>query len=462
MILKALGRRVGACLIAASFFDGDGLARAQSQVVPPSSPDTGVTGEPPPPPPPPLDPNAPNAPNTVSPAPPVAPVVLPEGITTTPVEAPPAKEGKGKKKKKKDDTGDVVPSDHVASSWGNFRVKGRLFARIELSQRDPSTQTFNTETLDIEVPSARISLRYQAPVEWLTAELEIDIAGKPDMKDGYINARGEHLSARFGQFKLPSAAIEMESPWTLPLIRRGLISDLIVDRLDIAGRRPGLMAGWRAKGLLKPRISVGAFQGMVVTEEGLGYREVDLISTDTRGVQGLESQSVAARAQIEVGPVQIGGYYQHRLGSPAFRTAHYWTAGGDVTVDWVFGHGGLRVWLDGMAGASWYENRAKPADGADATFASARALLAYRIGGLSDDTPYFEVYALAGGLDPDLDLTADLAMEGVLGITAGLWNRARLSLQGEIEQAGRNFPETYFLGLNPNRRGILLQGGITF
>jgi hypothetical protein len=392
-------------------------------------------------------------------------------------EPTPQKMGKAKKKKgdKGDKPGDKpgewaaagpLAADGVHTTLGTFEVRGRVYARAELQRREVITVNSmampvmtDISSLDLSVPTARVSLRYRAPAPWLTAEVEVDLAGRPEMKDGYVQAKWKHLQLRAGQFKMPVSSLEMASPWTLPFVRRGFMTDLLVDRLDIAGRRPGATVTLRGGGDIAPRLVLGAFQGSVVTEENAdGTRKTELVEATS-----LRSQSLVARGQIEVAGMEIGAWYEHRVGTPAILMIdRYWTAGADLALDWVFGSGGLRIWADALAGASWFEHADKPADGDDATFVSARALVAYRFGGVEPESPYLEIYGLGGGLDPDADVVDDIALEAVLGVNVGLWRRARLSLQGEWNQAGRNFPASYYLGRNPDRIGLLLQAAVAF
>ena len=261
---------------------------------------------------------------------------------------------------------------------------------------------------------------------------------------------------RAGQFKMPGSAIELASPWALPFVRRGFLHGLLVDGLDNAWRRPGVMLRWRGPDFLRPEISAGVFQGFVVVSEGL-ERDKDLIVA-----QSLSAQSLIGRAQIEpVEGIQIGGYYHHRVGTPAIlRTARYWTAGADLVVDRTFANGGLRIWLDGIAGASWFEHPSKPADGQDTTFVAGRSILAWRFGGVEAEQRYLEAFGTFGVLDPDTEVVADLGVEAAVGFNLGLWQRIRITAQGEIWRVGRNFPPGYTLGVDPDRVAALLQVGV--
>ncbi len=359
------------------------------------------------------------------------------------------------------------PDDQAKTSGkaGTLEVRGRVLARGELVRREVAIvdaggipRDTTRDSFDLWIPSVRLSLKYQAAVPWLSGEVDVDIADKPYLKDAYGQAKGRHAAIRVGQFKMPISAIEMASPWTLPLARRGFLHDLLTDRLDIAGRRPGVMATWRARGKLDPRLIVGAFQGSVVVAETADGRETDLIRE-----RNLSSQSLVARAQIEPGKAVLGAYYEHRVGTPGiFTTRRFWTAGLDAEYERKFDHGGFRVWFDALAGASWFEHDRKQADGDDATFLATRLLVAHRWGGRKDGERYLEPVLQLGLLEPDLDVVADVAWEAVCGLNAGLWRSVRLSLQAEINQARRNFPQGYFLGRDPDRLAVVAQMGMAF
>ncbi|MFO7177876.1 MAG: hypothetical protein DIU78_004165 [Pseudomonadota bacterium] len=356
-------------------------------------------------------------------------------------------EGEGKKKKKPV----RVP--------GTFELRGRIHVTGELLHRPLVAGAEGDATsLDLAVPTARVSARYTAPFEWLTAELEFDIADRR-MKDGYIRARNRHLSAQAGQFKVPISGIAMESGWDLPLVRRGMIHDLLLDWLDVAGRLPGVLFGVRGRGGIKPQLQVGAFQGQVQVDPIVpGDRDTDLIEA-----MNLEAQSYVARFEVELADIDFGLSYQHRVGSPGLgQTEHYPTAGFDAMVNETFDTGGLRLWLDVLAGESFYEVAGKTSPG-DPLFATARLLVAYRFGGVVPDAFYVEPYAMGGVFEPDFDVSNDFAWEVAVGVNVGAWDRARVSLQGEALRASRNFPIPYFAsGRKQQQLGAILQAALAF
>ncbi|HEY6729092.1 MAG TPA: hypothetical protein VI197_34015, partial [Polyangiaceae bacterium] len=347
---------------------------------------------------------------------------------------------------------------------GSFQIKGRVFVLAELDHRreevvgdSGNIESREITSLDLSLASARAGLEYQSPLPWLSAELELEVAGDPEVKDAYLQA-GKRLFARAGQFKMPSARLELESSWKLPLVRRGFVHDLLVDWLDVAGRHPGLMLGYRGKGGVKPRFTLGAFQGTVLQEVAPGDRDVALIEKTS-----LEAQSIAARAELEIFDVEVAGWYEHRVGSPDLgETQHYESFGLDAKYDQTFESGGLRIWLDGTAGESFYVHEDKPGQDEEAVFVATRALVGYRFGGTALGTPYLEPFGYFAALDPDTEVVSDFALEAALGLNVGFWDRARLTLQGELNAAQRNFPSGYLDQQEPDRRGLLLQAGARF
>ncbi|HKQ68766.1 MAG TPA: hypothetical protein VJT73_05470 [Polyangiaceae bacterium] len=397
---------------------------------------------------------------------PVVSSEVPKASGSAPGEEPgePPYGKKKKNKKKLDDTPRAV-NGTVETAFGTFEAKGRVFVMAELERRHATVVNeagrlgpATVDALDLLVRDARVGLHYRAPTPWLTAEVELRVSQKPRMKDAYIQAKGHHFTARFGRFKMPMSSYESASTWELPSVRHGLLHELLVERLDVGGRRPGAQIAWRGSGAVFPRLVLGAFQGSVLASETAAERDTDLIEA-----RSLRAQSFVARAEIDAPGVVVGTYYEDRVGSPtALHFEHYWTAGIDATLDEPIGSGVLRAWVDGIAGESWFELREKPRDDQNATFVALRALLAYRFGGLVDEAWYIEPYGLGAVLDPDLGVTADAAWEAALGVNAGMWQRARLTLQGEVNKALRNFPTGYFVGPGPDRMALLLQAGVGF
>lgn len=345
-----------------------------------------------------------------------------------------------------------------------LELKGRIFVLSELSHRHETVvgstgalEERDRDALDLSLQSARIGVNYQSPLPFLSAQLELEVAGKPKVKDAFLMV-GKTFFVKAGQFKVPSSVIELESPWTLPLARRGLVHDLMTDWLDIAGRRPGVAVGYHGKGGLKPRLTLGAFQGTTLKEVVPGERDVKLIDHAS-----LTAQTYAARGELSLAPVTLGAWFEQRVGSTvAGEFSHFPTFGLDAEVQQRFEHGALRAWLDGSSGQSLYVNADKPGSDPHPWFVSGRALVGYRFGGLAQGEPYVEPFGFFALVDPDTEVVSDFVTETSLGVAAGFWDRLRITLQGEMSNAQRNFPTGFLDGQNPDHMSLLLQAGARF
>jgi hypothetical protein len=353
----------------------------------------------------------------------------------------------------------------ITSAAGSLKLKGRVMVLGELSHHEDEvvsagggTESQSRNALDLSLESGRVAVEYRSPDRFLSAELELELAGKPKVKDAFAMA-GKRYFVKAGQFKVPSPALELESPWDLPLARRGLVHDLLTDWLDVAGRRPGVALGYRGKGGLKPRLTLGIFQGTTLDTVAPGERDTDLIDHAS-----LKAQTYAARGELSPARwATIGAWYEHRVGSTlpgAFE--HYATGGLDATVDQTFTNGGLRAWVDGSVGESLYVNEDKPDQDSDPLFVLGRALVGYRFGGVALGDPYVEPFGFVALLDPDVEVVEDFATEAALGVNVGLWDRARVTLQGELTHAQRNFPSAFLDNQNPDHLSLLLMAGARF
>ncbi len=363
----------------------------------------------------------------------------------------PSKGGKSKKKRKE-----------------GIKFDGRVMARAELSSHEATVvneqgelEESQLDSFDLLVHQARLSAEYQSPLPWLSAEVGIDASsGKVEAKDAFVQAKGDGLLARMGQFRVPTGSYESTSSWQLPTADRGFLHDLLVDRLQIGGRRPGVLVGATLPLGLKPRILAGAFQGSELSDASTG-------ETDIMERRSLDAQSQIVRIEAEGGVVHMGAFYERRVGVPEAllpgdEPEHFWTAGADIAVDWQFETGGLRFWVDGFSGESWFEHSEKEPDDEDAVFLAGRAVVALRLGGIEKDMPYVEPYARAGALDPDLTVVRDAALDVAVGVNVGFWRRARLTLEAQLNRTQDNFPETYALEQGAERRALILQAGVGF
>jgi hypothetical protein len=421
-----------------------------------------------------LEPSAP----TLAPAATAAPAASPEAPAGAPsTDAPDEPKKKHKKKRQEAAEPEAVQAkpdraqpdkadakQNRAANKHDLQLKGRIFVLAELSHRHETVvgatgalEARDRDALDLSLQSARFGINYHSPLRFLSAQLELEIAGKPRVKDAFLEA-GKTFFVKAGQFKVPGSVLELDSPWTLPLARRGLVHDLMTDWLDISGRRPGIALGYHGRGGLKPRLTLGAFQGTTLKQVVPGNRDVKLIDHAS-----VTAQTYAARGEISLASVTLGAWFEQRVGSTVVGDfSHFATFGLDAEQDLHFQHGALRAWVDGSAGESLYVNVDKPGLDPYPWFASGRALVAYRFGGLALGEPYVEPFGFFALVDPDTEVVKDFVSEAAVGLAAGFWDRARLTLQAEMTNGQRNFPSGFLDNQNPDHMSLLLQAGARF
>jgi hypothetical protein len=310
-----------------------------------------------------------------------------------------------------------------------------------------------SDALSLSVPSARAGLK-AGLLDFVSAVIEVEVAGKVKLRDGFVQARKKHWMVRGGQFKMPISAFHQESPWTLPLARRGWLHEMVSDRLLLSGRREGFMGRLQGGGFLDPALTVGAFRS---------------VQWGTHGgdpVEGLSpsQQTLVARLSVTPAGVEVAAVGQRRVTQQAMGPQAYWSAGIDSQGDWEFESTGIRYWAEGFAGQSWY--RADPMAAGTATFVEARTLWGWRWGGLKRGRPYVEPFATVGLLEPDTSVVADLFVEAMAGVNVGYWRSTRLTLQLEYNSAGRNFPRGMFFDFGDrflaSHLGAVVQVGAAF
>jgi hypothetical protein len=386
---------------------------------------------------PPPEPAPPPAPEAQPPEP-----ATPPGITTPREPAPEVVDEKPKKKKKKEG---LLPG---------LEFKGRVFARAAYEKLDYPTT--GTEAIDLSVPSGRFGVKYE-PIKWISMVLEADVADKPLLRDAFVQARSKHLRGRMGQFKMPLSSITLESPWNLPVARRGTIQKLLQDRMRVVGRRPGAIGAVRGGGWLDPELALSVFQGAGLDSKG----DLDYVK-DT----ALDSHNELARVSGTPSGADlalVGGRITTR---EAGVLKHFWVAGGDATVEHLFERSALRLWAEALAGEVQY-TRSLPdltLEQYTATYWEARAILAWRWGGLEQGDHYIEPFGYFGLLDPDSDASNDLFWEAFAGVNVGLWRNARITLQVEHARGDSGMPLDLFpLGAAIRKQtSVVLQVGAAF
>lgn len=417
------------------------------------------------------------APVVVEPAPLAAPseaTPTPPAAASTPVEpvAPeaaaspePKKKDKGKKA---EGSGEAAAVDQKADKpeKDRFQLKGRIMARAELASREVELFDANAvrrrsqlESLELFLPSARAGFEYKTPIKGVRAVMTAEFTDRMKLKDAYLQARGDFVGVRVGQFKPPGSPIETDSRLSLPTIDRGFVHDLLTERLEVGERRPGVSVFAFSREGIEPKLTLAVFQGSYLEDEAT--RDTELYGPETTG-----AQTLIARAEAMPLPgLEVGAYATNRVGTNELPTPdeapdRFWAGGADVRLETLFGPGGLRFWLDGTLGESWFR-QADKVDQGRPLFVAVRSIVAYRFGGIERGDLYVEPYGSIGVLDPDADVTADMAWEAAAGVNVGFWERGKLSLQGTNQGFQHNFPETYEVDSQRSRYALSLQVGVS-
>jgi hypothetical protein len=339
---------------------------------------------------------------------------------------------------------------------GKLEWKGRVFARAayENTSHSAAGSIARSERLRLSTPSARLALKYQ-PLPWLSLVAEGDFTDRPVVRDAFVQARNKRLRARAGHFKMPLSAITLESPWVLPVARRGIIQDLLEERMSLVGRRPGFLFSIEGGGGFDPELSLSAFQGAFLAGDGADT-DLELLES------GVDAQNLVACFSVTPGGQELA-LHGERISTTAFmgQRRHFWAGGGDATLDDPFGLRGLRAWLEVAVGQTFYIDQLTSRD---ATYASARAIFSWRWGGGEDRAGYLEPFLMVGYLDPDRGGSRDRLRELAAGLNLGLWRTFRLTLQLEDVRSEEQLPGQLFFGnLNlRSHRAVLIQVGMAF
>jgi hypothetical protein len=366
-----------------------------------------------------------------------------------------------------------APPSAIDTLRDRIEVKGRVFARLDY-QRDDLDQggmPLERSGLTPSVPSARAGIKARI-LDGLSLVLEADFAGRPSIKDGYLQGKSKRWLSRVGRFKMPISAFTQESPWILPLARRGWLEELLSDHMLLTGRREGGLAGIQGGGYWDPAFSASVFQSV-----RWGAGDLDPVTMVTPA-----DTTALGRLSVKPSGVELGLVGQRRVAYAGrdgegplapFRKRPFWALELDALADFELERTGLRLWADAFVGTSWFDTRnlaidltAEGSAGETNRFASGRALAAFRWGGLEVGQRYLEAFVTAGVLEPDFSVTSDLFFEAMAGVNLGHWRETRLTAQVEHGRAGRNFPSQFFrpFGVDVLTRffALVFQAGAAF
>jgi hypothetical protein len=306
--------------------------------------------------------------------------------------------------------------------------------QVELGGRvmlfaDAEAINFGPTQGSLALSSVRAEVAYRWE-DWLKILVELEAEGRPELKDAYVRVRWGGFGVKAGHFKPPSSAIFLESRWSIPMTRRGVLDEALFDTVQLAGRRPGLQLEWKGEGNLKPSAQLGVFQG--------SDHERDLLPPGP-----LASLNVAARGTLELGKVELGAFAELRASEPlpSAELSSLFAGGLDAVYDCKFTGQALRLWADAILGQSAIDDDLS--DGRSALFLAARGIAAWRWGGLEESERYLEPYVSLGLFDPNARIQADLVFESAVGLNLGYWRHARLTLEVAHARGSRNTPALF-------------------
>jgi hypothetical protein len=213
--------------------------------------------------------------------------------------------------------GGEEPGSEERAAEQRLRLFGRLYARVSADEREDYARALGIE-------SARVGVSASLP--HLEAELSAELSSKSLLKDAYVRLADGRKRLRLygGQFKAPFLARALESSWGLPLMRRGVVEDWLVDTQRMGGRRPGLMGELRLKEAWQLKVSGGVFQGAKDEETGQRTGEDAALRASVRPHEaftlgastylaevfaGTRRHAVAADATLRLGGLELSGEY---------------------------------------------------------------------------------------------------------------------------------------------------------
>ncbi|MCY1081739.1 porin [Archangium lansingense] len=321
----------------------------------------------------------------------------------------------------------------LPSAFGTVEVGGRFSIREAVDAKGAEAWAGK-----LSIPAARIEVTYSWK-KLLKAVVEYDFGdGLDGLKDAYawLDIAGG-FSVRAGQFKVPLSLVELESTTKLPLVRRGLLRDVLNDGLGLTGRRLGAQLEWKCMGCERTlKLRAGVWQ--------LGADEDVALQNGLGLVPGFRG-TWAVLDSLE-------------LGASALGTSSQWTAGLDARHALPIGPTELRTWAEVLVG------RTTQLVGSDGPLLMARALTAWRIGGVKKGALYVEPFVMLSALDTNLQLQNDRLWELGGGLNFGQRNRWRFQAHVESRRAEASVPAAV-QSLDKSlteRRAVMLQMEVSF
>ncbi|MCG8423021.1 MAG: hypothetical protein MJE77_34380 [Proteobacteria bacterium] len=344
-----------------------------------------------------------------------------------------AKKNQGEKSKSK--------SAHVV------KVGGRVFVRDAVRRPGWTNElTLDSARIDIEYKGRRVGDGKSGTAIEVRIKTELS-SGEAEIRDGYVRiSPTRDVRVQAGRFKRPISGVALESRWNLPVVDRGIVSDLELnnaltaepDRLPLGGRSEGVSARLRLRHRrFDPRITVGVFRGEAnrqLAEASIPENRAPITLSD-----GFP-EDIYARVEVEpTGGVRMAtslGWYTY-LGLAGTRDTfkHGIVSGLDAVVK----KAPIHLWLEAYVGTSplhfGTDARARGA------FVAVRAIAATRLVVSAESRLQLEPYLSGQFLDASNEFDDDWAGQVVVGVNllggARSW-RLQTAIS-HLEVAGRLF-----------------------
>jgi len=306
-------------------------------------------------------------------------------------------------------------------------IRGRVFVR--------NTIDSNGWTSVLGLDSARLGARYRDRKRGLQIEVEAELGGgRGELRDGYIRFEAtDSVRVKAGRFKRPISAVALSSKWDLPVLERGIVSDLELitpnseepDRLPMGGRATGIAVELRELDLpFDPRFTVGVFRSDVheqLAEASLPMNRVPLSLSDGFHEDVFARVELEPLAGLEVGASVAGIGYLSTAATPD--TFRFGIVGG---VDAIYEREPVRLWVEGYVGKSTLHfGTSLHARG---LFVAARAIAAVHLRSPLSWLRHVEPYAAVQYLDASTEFNNDRARQLGGGVNAALSKSYRVGL----------------------------------
>jgi hypothetical protein len=300
-------------------------------------------------------------------------------------------------------------------------VEGRVFARSTLTRDDREADSGEPWLHELAVESARITVDYKRG-RFLRVQIEAEMSDDElRTKDAYVRLRpNEHWTFQAGRFKRPLSAIALSSIWDLPVVERGLLSELEPDSsvpLPFGGRDDGASVSYEPGLPWEPAFTAALFMHTLTDVGVVDVSEVFAMDAHLRATVkpvdsvtvGVSGASIAHRETRALDPDNLSN-------APL----------GSIDVEAELGP--VALWVEGFIGES---TAYTTIDRAEGTMWAARMIAAFRLKKPLSGVRQLEPFVAGSLFDPRTSTSGDGARQLAGGLNVYFTKRVRLNLEVE-------------------------------